>query len=424
MKKLAVFLALILIISSGLIGCSGASKEASDATPASQDQGSQEPVKNITITMGGWYTKDSLDAAQARVTKYTEVNPNVTIEIQSSPDTATFYQNLQGQIASKTAPDVFQIEPNVFYNLVKSNEIAPVDDLMSQAEYNVSDIYDALINGYKVDGKLYAIPSDFNMLALYYNKDMLDAAGVKVPATYEELKSAAKELTQNGVYGLNINPIIGRIMPVVESFGGRIVDSNGQVHINDQDKVKGLKFLLDMYQNDKSTVTCKTLGDGWPGDTFTKKKAAMAIEGTWMLGLLKSSVKDFKWGVAPMPSENGNGSQLMYSGAYAVSANSENKQEAVKFLKWYLNPDNILQGFKEGSQSIPVQKSYKDKVISAFPELDAILKNTDSASLYSFGQPAKSFEDEMDKRLEELVYKPGAYDLQTVLDDIQNKFKN
>lgn len=415
MRKLAVFLALMFIISTALIGCSNSKN--------SQSNPNQNPNKKITITLGGWYTKDSLDAAQARVKKYSEINPNVTVVIQASPDTATFYQNLQGQIASKTAPDIFLIEPNVFYNLVKSNAIAPVDDLMKAAGYDVNDIYDALINGYKVDGKLYAIPSDFNMLALYYNKDMLDAAGVKVPTTYEELKDAAKKLTKNGVYGLNINPIIGRVMPIVESFGGKIVDSNGQVSINDPGKVKGIEFLLDMYQKDKSAVTCKTLGDGWPGDTFTKKKAAMAIEGTWMLGLLKSSVKDFKWGVAPMPSENGNSAQLMYSGAYAVSATSENKLEAVKFLKWYLNPENILEGFKEGSQSIPVQKSYRDKVIAAFPELDAILKNTDSASLYSFGQPAKSFEDEMDKRLEELVYKPGAYNIKDVLDDIQRKFK-
>jgi len=378
--------------------------------------------EQIVIKLGGWYTKDSLDAVENQVNKYSKLHPNIKVVVESYPDSSAFFQNLQAQIASKTAPDVFLIEPNVFTILVESNAIAPVDEIMKEVGYNTDDIYDALINGYKVDGNLYAIPSDFNMLALYYNKDMLAKAGVKVPRTYQELKEAAKKLTSDKVYGLNVDPIIGRIMPILEAFGGKIV-KDCKIKINNKGKVEGMKFLLDLYNADKSAVTCKVLGTGWPGETFATQKAAMTISGTWTMGYLRNTVKDFDWGIVPMPEKDGQSAQLMFSGAYAVASSSRYKKEAVEFLKWYLSPESVLEGFKAGNQSIPVQKSYKDEVIKAFPKLELVLTETKFASMFYFGKQGQLFRDVLNAKLEELVYRPGVYSIQEIFGEVQNQFE-
>ena len=51
------------------------------------------------------------------------------------------------------------------------------------------------------EGKDYAVPSLNNTVALYYHKDMLEAAGVEPPTTWAELKDDAKKLTQGDTYG-------------------------------------------------------------------------------------------------------------------------------------------------------------------------------------------------------------------------------
>ena len=238
----------------------------------------------IVLKLGGWYTIQALDATQKKIDQYNKENPDVEVKVVAYSSATSYFQNLQGQIASKTAPDMLLLEPNIFQMLYKNHAIISLDEYIKKVGYKTGDIYKALLDGYMIDGKLYAIPSDFNMLALYYNKDMLDKTGLNVPETYEELRSTAKKLTTNNVYGLNINPLIGRIMPFIEAFGGEIISGSGNLQINTKGKAEGIKFIMDMYNKDKSAVTCKVLGDGWTGDTFGKQKAAMAVEGTWMIG--------------------------------------------------------------------------------------------------------------------------------------------
>ena len=53
-----------------------------------------------------------------------------------------------------------------------------------------------------LDGRLYGVPCGSNCLALYYNEDMLKAAGCEVPTTWEELKTVAAACTKDNVYGI------------------------------------------------------------------------------------------------------------------------------------------------------------------------------------------------------------------------------
>ena len=57
---------------------------------------------------------------------------------------------------------------------------------------------------YSPNGQSYGMPKDFDTIALYYNKDLFDAAGVEYPNadwTWDDLKTAAEKLTKNDVYG-------------------------------------------------------------------------------------------------------------------------------------------------------------------------------------------------------------------------------
>ncbi len=62
-------------------------------------------------------------------------------------------------------------------------------------------ILKAPLNSCTYDGKLYGVPFGVNCLAMFYNKDMLDEAGIEVPTTWSELKDAAVKLSDGSRYG-------------------------------------------------------------------------------------------------------------------------------------------------------------------------------------------------------------------------------
>ena len=62
-------------------------------------------------------------------------------------------------------------------------------------KFDVSNYYEGTVNSCTIDGKLYGVPFGVNCLALYYNEDMLNAAGCSVPTTWDELQETAKALT-------------------------------------------------------------------------------------------------------------------------------------------------------------------------------------------------------------------------------------
>lgn len=52
---------------------------------------------------------------------------------------------------------------------------------------------------YAIDGKTYALPLEFNIAPIYYNKAIFKKYNLEVPQTYEQFKAVSKTLSDNGV---------------------------------------------------------------------------------------------------------------------------------------------------------------------------------------------------------------------------------
>ena len=72
--------------------------------------------------------------------------------------------------------------------------LLPIQDVVSEETY--SKMYDAFLEQSEVDGTVWAIPDLASARALYYNKDILEAAGVEVPTTWDELTAACKAIKE------------------------------------------------------------------------------------------------------------------------------------------------------------------------------------------------------------------------------------
>ena len=133
----------------------------------------------------------SSTALQKAVDAFNAANPGITVKPSFYGTQDAYNQALQAKIAAGIAPDVFWVDAPLVSQYVKYGAVRPLDDLASQAGFPLDSFIPALGDAFKVDGKLYAIPKDFNVSVLVYNKKMLDAANVAPPKTWAELKAAA-----------------------------------------------------------------------------------------------------------------------------------------------------------------------------------------------------------------------------------------
>src|SRR3989338_5313763 len=146
------------------------------------------------VTLKFWKPFDSSDKWQPIIAAYQEARPGVAVEYsQKNPETYT--EDLLQAMAAGLGPDVFSVRNDSLPRFRDKIQPAPVE-LMSIREYRESFI-DVTASDFIEDNKIYAIPAAVDILALFYNRDMLSSAGLaRPPATWPELTNAISKLTQ------------------------------------------------------------------------------------------------------------------------------------------------------------------------------------------------------------------------------------
>ena len=125
------------------------------------------------------------------VTEFNEANPaiNLNVEVVSWNDISTVVNT---RISNGEAPDILNID--VFADYQADDLLLPIQDVVSEETY--SKMYDAFLEQSEIDGTVWAVPDLASARALYYNKDILEAAGVEVPTAWDELTAACKAIKE------------------------------------------------------------------------------------------------------------------------------------------------------------------------------------------------------------------------------------
>lgn len=211
-KKARIALGMAICLSaSALAGCGakegntegGSTPESSSAVSGSGTASEGKPVK---LTMLGWeiYQQAGMEAlAEA----YHEEHPNVTIEVQIST-WSEYWTKLEAMANSGSLPDIFWMHTNEFSKYADAGMLAELTDLYDEEDKNYfkNNFPDNLVGNFTYDDKIYGIPKDVDTVALVYNKDIFDEAGVAYPDdtwtwdTLVETSETIKEKT--GKYGM------------------------------------------------------------------------------------------------------------------------------------------------------------------------------------------------------------------------------
>lgn len=416
-KKLFALLLVLTLVFAVLTGC-GNTGTANTSSTSKETAKPTEAVKPVTIRYGLWGSDEEIKLQKQDIETINKENPNIKIEIQVYPDSTTFWNKLPAEIAAKTAPDIVKITNEGYFEYVSKGMIAPIDNEVKQANVDLSQLSKASLAIWTVDGKLYGIPRSVAPAMFFINKDMWKAAGLGAyPKTWDEVKTAAKALTKDGVYGICINNMEYHITQYALSFGGGW--NNGKT-INADGNVKALEYIFDMYKQ-KVAVTPKQLGFGWDGEVFANKKAAMSTGGWWYIGYLKGAAPDLNYEILPIPEGSTKGC-TMHSDAIVVLKDATDKVAAAKACG-LLSRADAQKLYMEGVGSIPSIPSLADKYYEVNPATKSTKPETEYAKDFGYPKDTKKFSDTLVQAVEEKILNNGTKSAKEILDDLQKQFQ-
>lgn len=324
-----------------------------------------------TITYWLWDSNQQ-PAYQQCADDFHRANPDITVKItQLGWD--DYWSKLTTGLVSGTAPDVFANHLAKYPELVTRHAILPLDDVVRRDKVDVG-IYEPGLADLWVgqDGRRYGLPKDWDTVALFYNKQLTDKAGI----TAEQLRSLTWNPTDGGTYERAIAHLTvdsngrrgderGFDRSRVKTYGlwlensgngmgqtqwSMYAASNGwtftdknpwgsRYNYDDPKFQQAIAWWKGLIDKGYMPPLKASTGVSW-NDMLTAGKAATATNGSWMIGsVFAAASATFTPAVAPLPTGPVGTRMSMLNGlADAIYAGTRNREASWQWVKYLASP--------------------------------------------------------------------------------------
>lgn len=325
---------------------------------------------DVTLTYGIWDPNQE-PAMEEIAAAFTEEHPNVTVDIQLTPY-KEYFTKLQTSVSGGAAPDVFWMNGPNFQLYAANGVLAPLDDEGIEA----SDYPQGLIDLYTFDGSLYGAPKDFDTVALWYNTELFDAAGVAYPTagwTWDDLNAAAAALTDpaTGVYGITASQYgQENFYNSIAQAGGEVIDADGtESGYGSPEALEGVTLWTDLIAAG-SSPTAQQMTDTNPEDFFLSGKSAMFQNGSWAAVAYAENpdIADTV-NVAPLPAGPEGNQSVIHGIGNVANAKSDHLDVATEFAA-FASGETAAKIQAETGTVIPAFNGTQDAWVKALPKYD------------------------------------------------------
>ncbi|MEO3810807.1 sugar ABC transporter substrate-binding protein [Sphaerisporangium sp. B11E5] len=329
-----------------LAACSGG---AGGGGGAAGSGGGDAPVK---LKVWSW------DGTVARaVPGFQAANPNIKVEVVNAGSSQDEYKALDNAIqAGSGVPDVVMFEYFAVPYFAIPGKLADLGEFGVQNLKN--DYVQAAWNDVTVNGKVYALPSDYGPSAMFYNAATFKKAGIdKPPATWDEYYEAAKKIRALGddYYIAQDTGDIFFLLSLIWQAGGRPFKVDGtKVHIDftDPGTTKAVTFWQKML--DEGLVNTKITGwsDDW-NRALNDGTLATQTMGGWLTSTLPErapkAAGDFKVALMPQWTQGDKVGSANGGSSFGIPAASEHKEAAFKFLEYFAHGGGLSSRVDAGA---------------------------------------------------------------------------
>lgn len=301
---------------------------------------------------------------QMIIDEYMEENPNVNIEVEALDEEA--YKTKFKAYSMEGMPDVVSIwgQPAFLDEVLDAGVLAE----LNQDDYADYGFISGSLDGFMKDGKLYGLPRNTDVAGFYYNQKIFEDNGWEIPTTYDELLTLAGEIKDKGIVPLAMDggdgwPLAVYLSDILFKLTGSdyssvVSNAISTGDFSDENLKKATELLKEsadagLFQNGYDSQDY-----GTAMNLFTNGQAAMFYMGSWEASMalnedipeeVRTNIRVFTMPVIDGGKGTATDIAAWNGGGYAVSADSEVKDEAIKFLNYMYQPDKLSKyGWENG----------------------------------------------------------------------------
>lgn len=391
MKRSLAVLTALAMTAGTLIGCGGSADTPAAEQPA-QEQPAQEekaPQAESTdtetaeaensgaegrteITFWHYMSEDKEGKyVKEAVEEFNNSQDKIFVNAQYLPREELMKQYTIG-VVSGELPDCGMVDNPDHNSYASMGVFADITDLYNS--WDDANFMEGSINSCYYDGKLYGLPWGNNCLGLFYNKEMLEAAGVEVPTTWSELEAACEKLTTDSCRGLAISAIGNeegtfQYMPWLLSSGGSVMD------LTSDGSKESMTYLYNLIEKGYVSRECVNWTQADAEKQFAAGQAAMMINGPWQFSGLANDAPDLDYGVAKVPKADDGDYASVLGGENVAICTGANVEASWTFLTWITSKEKSQEICKSIGRFSPradvnVQEMFEgDPLNSVFAEV-------------------------------------------------------
>lgn len=350
----------------------GLAQEASPAVSPAAAAITPYNGEEVTITYGFWDTAQE-EAVKKQLEAFKQVFPNITVEPQIVP-WADYWTKLQTGVAGGETFDVFWINSASLPVYASKGALLPITQIVGGDGIDTSQFAAPLVEMYTYQDVHYGIPRDFDTIALFYNKDLFDAAGVDYPTdawTWDDFRAAAEKLNNkdSGIFGAGLQTSWQENYYnfIYQNEGKLLSDDMKTCLINEAPDVEAIDFLTGFFRDELTPSIAVQQSNPVADTLFPAGQVAMMTGGSFRAGTYAKA--DANIDVAPLPKGKVQAT-LTHGLANVIWANGASAAASLELVKWLAGSDaETILG--ESGATIPALADHQDAWLKANEKMNA-----------------------------------------------------
>ena len=323
----------------------------------------------ITLRFVCWDGDQALKTLKSVARDFEKVHPGILVKVENvSYD--LYFDKLLTQYAAGVAPDVAMLSPDYFQRYSSRGALLPLNDLAARThDFNLDDYYPSILKACSYNSTLYVLPRDIAPMAIvYYNKELLDKAGVPYPDgtwtwDFQPHPNDPKDFTTI-LQKLQKKDDTGKVIAwglvpddpsfLIDAFvygqGARYADdpeTPKKLLYDDPRVVNAFQHYADLATKDRLIPSTVSLAGTSSRQLFTQGRCAMMLSGIWVTNdlrkeIAKPSEGGFHWDIGLGPSyRNGKRAYPTGGSGYAIMASTKHKEAAWELTRWMAGPPGM-----------------------------------------------------------------------------------
>jgi ABC-type sugar transport system, periplasmic component len=330
MKLVSIVMVVAMLTTMSLAGCSkaGGGNEA---------------------TIEWWTPNWNEDASREMADEFMAEHPEIKVELVIT-DWETYRSRITTAISGDNAPELFTVLLTDIKPLADLGLLASLNELGKDAGIEYSDFIVPALDITTVRGDIYGIPFRYDGSGIFYNVDILEAAGYNsFPETWDDMIVMAEALQAAGMTAFawplgNQAEAVTRFIQQLYTFGGEILNEDeSEAMLNTEAAKRALANIVDSIESGYASPNSLELNNTNMRNMFGSGQLAFNFTGPFDIDVLAEEYPDLNFSTAVIPGNNGMGVTTANGWCVGMAENSVNKEAAALFLAYITNPDNQVR---------------------------------------------------------------------------------